>query len=275
MPELPEVETVMRGLIPAMHEKTVRLLDVMRPNLRIPFPDQFAQRLVNRCCLDLSRRGKYILMDIEGGETLVVHLGMSGSFRIISADKPYTAMPHDHVMFHMEGRRIVIYNDPRRFGMMFIVPTGQEQTHTAFAMMGPEPLDDGFNGQILYQSLKSRKTPIKVALLDQSVVAGIGNIYACEALYHAGISPLRPANTITKNEAENLVIAIKTVLHDAIRVGGSSLRDHKQVDGTMGYFQHHFRVYGRTGEKCPETGGMIEKIVQAGRSTFYCTEKQH
>ena len=274
MPELPEVETVMRGLRPVMHSKTVQAMTVSRPDLRIMFPDQFATRLINRRFLNLSRRGKYILMDVEGGETLVVHLGMSGSFRIIPSDKPYTPVAHDHVVFHMEGDKTVIYNDPRRFGMMFMVTTGREYDHAAFAAMGPEPLGNQFNGQILFDRLQSRKTPVKVALLDQSVVAGVGNIYACEALYNAGISPTRPANQVTVTEAENLAAAIKTVLDDAIRSGGSSLRDHKQVDGTMGYFQHHFHVYGREGETCPQTGGTIKRIVQAGRSTFYCAEKQ-
>lgn len=274
MPELPEVETVMRGLTPAMQSKTIQSVQVTRANLRIPFPDQFDRRLVNRRCLNLSRRGKYILIDIDGGDTLVVHLGMSGSFRIIAADTYHHPIAHDHVIFVMEGNKAIIYNDPRRFGMMFLTETGQEHTHPAFASMGPEPLGNGFNGDILWRKLQTRKTPVKVALLDQSVVAGVGNIYACEALYRAGISPLRPADTITADEAENLSLAVKAVLTDAINSGGSSLRDHKLTDGTMGYFQHHFDVYGREGETCRITGGVIQRIVQSGRSTFYCAEKQ-
>lgn len=274
MPELPEVETVMRGLTPVMQGKKVNNAEITRDNLRIPFPDNFANRMSKRQVHGLSRRGKYIFMMLDGDETLVVHLGMSGSFRIIPPHKIYTPVAHDHVRFYMEGDNIVIYNDPRRFGMMFMVKTGEEHAHPAFAAMGAEPLGNHFNGQTLFETLQTRKSPIKTALLDQSVVAGVGNIYACEALYQSGISPLRPANALTKTECENLALAIKNVLNAAILSGGSSLRDHKQVDGTMGYFQHHFHVYGREGEICRETGGIIKRIVQSGRSTFYCAEKQ-
>lgn len=274
MPELPEVETVKRGLEPFMQGKVIQSVCLKRKNLRIPFPPNLKNTVEGKQCLTLRRRGKYMAIDIDGGQSLIVHLGMSGSFRIITDPNAIQIKAHDHVIITMETGTTIIYNDPRRFGMMFTVLTDHENTHPAFAVMGPEPLGNAFNGEALIQKTKNKKSPIKTALLDQSVVAGVGNIYACEALYLAGISPLRPANTLSEEEAETLAAAIKTVLQDAINSGGSSLRDHKQVDGTMGYFQHRFNVYGREGEKCPETGDTILKIVQSGRSTFYCPQKQ-
>lgn len=270
MPELPEVETVRRGLEPHILNKRIASLYLARKNLRIPFPGDMKEKIENRTCLNLRRRGKYIWIDFDNGETLVIHLGMSGSFTI----NPIQTSPHDHVVFTTEDGTRLVYNDPRRFGCMFFVPTGNETLYPGFAVMGPEPLGNDFNAPALVQKLAKRKTPIKTALLDQSVVAGIGNIYACEALYLAGISPLLPASTVKGARAERLVAAIRRVLNDAILSGGSTLRDHKQTDGTMGYFQHHFNVYGRSGEKCPQTNGIIKRIVQSGRSTFYCPAKQ-
>lgn len=274
MPELPEVETVMRGLAPVLNGYKITRLDQRRPDLRIPFPHDFAARLEGKCFLGLRRRGKYILAAIEGGDSLVVHLGMSGSFKILPSGDPVQTGPHDHLILMMENGATVIYNDPRRFGMMFMVATESEENHPAFAAMGPEPLGNGFNGEILACRLKNRSGPVKTALLNQSVIAGIGNIYACEALYMAGISPVRKSSTIAGARAEALAAALKKVLSDAIDSGGSSLRDHKLVNGALGYFQHHFRVYNREGEICPETGDTIKRIVQAGRSTFYCPRKQ-
>lgn len=268
MPELPEVETVKRGLTPVLVGHTLAHLTLNRQNLRIPFPDNM-HTLEGQTCQTIKRRGKYLWLAFDNGQTLVVHLGMSGSFTI----NPDNTSPHDHVIFETPNDRIV-YNDPRRFGMMFLVPTGQEDHHPSFSSMGTEPLGNDFNALTLQSALKSKKSPIKTALLDQSVVAGIGNIYACEALYRSGISPLRAANTLSLARLEYLVTAIRDVLNDAIASGGSSLRDHRQTDGTMGYFQHHFDVYDKEGQTCPITGGIIKRIVQSGRSTFYCPAKQ-
>jgi formamidopyrimidine-DNA glycosylase len=271
MPELPEVETVKRGLEPVLLGMVVKKLTLNRPNLRIPFPDDMALRIEDKKCINLRRRGKYIWMDMEGGDTLVIHLGMSGSFSINNTND---ASPHNHVIFETERGDIITYNDPRRFGMMFFVKTGDEHAHKSFASMGVEPLGNDFHGGNLLSKIEFKKSPIKPALLDQSVVAGVGNIYACEALYRAGISPLKSCDKITVKQADLLVQYIRNVLNDAIESGGSSLRDHKQTDGTMGYFQHQFDVYGREGEKCRETGGVIKRITQSGRSTFYCPQKQ-
>ena len=270
MPELPEVETVRRGLEPALAGKVIQNVTLNRADLRIPFPVNMAADLQNKRCVGLRRRGKYLWIDIENGKTLVSHLGMSGSFTI----NPTKQSKHDHIIITTANNDRIVYNDPRRFGMMFWVETGHEDAHPSFAAMGVEPLGNDFNAPTLMDRLKSKKTPIKTALLDQSVVAGVGNIYACEALYLAGISPFTPANTITPDRAEALVAAIKRVLDDALESGGSSLRDHRQTDGSMGYFQHHFNVYDRAGEKCPLTGDTIIRIVQSGRSTFYCPAKQ-
>jgi len=269
MPELPEVETVKRGLTPFLSDQIITNVTLNRANLRTPFPDNMPQRLKGKKCTTIRRRGKYIWMDLNTAETLVIHLGMSGSFKI----NPATIEKHDHVIFETNTARIV-YNDPRRFGMMFFVTTDKEHMHKAFAKMGPEPLGNDFNGDIFHTRLLSKKSPIKITLLDQNIVAGVGNIYACEALYIAGINPQKPSCDLTLDECDTLSIAIQNVLDKAIESGGSSLRDHKQVDGAMGYFQHHFSVYGREGEKCPETGDVIQKITQSGRSTFYCPLKQ-
>jgi formamidopyrimidine-DNA glycosylase len=270
MPELPEVETVMRGLAPHLTGKTVTKLTLNRKNLRYPFDLNMHQLIENRVCVGLRRRGKYIWMDMDNGHTLVIHLCMSGSFGI----NPKQSNKHDHVEFITEENTRLVYNDPRRFGMMYFVATGDEKSHPSFTKMGVEPLGNGFNATELRQKLKSKETPIKVALLDQSVVAGVGNIYACEALYLSGISPLKPASSIKGERLERLVQSIRRVLTDAIESGGSTLRDHRQTDGTMGYFQHNFKVYDREGDRCQETGGFIKKIVQGGRSTFYCPAKQ-
>lgn len=270
MPELPEVETVKRGLEPVLVGAFFSELALNRANLRYPFPDNMKDRIEGKKCLSLRRRGKYIWMDLDSRETLIIHLGMSGSFTI----NPDKIKKHDHVVFKTNRGDTIVYNDPRRFGFMIFVETGKEEEYKSFSSMGVEPLGNEFHRAELLQKLKNKKTPIKISLLDQSVVAGVGNIYACEALYMAGISPLKSSDKITKPQAEKIVTAIRDVLNSAIQSGGSSLRDHRQTNGTMGYFQHSFKVYDRAGQKCPETGGEIKKITQSGRSTFYCPAKQ-
>lgn len=265
MPELPEVETVKRGLEPVLKGKTLVDLILNRENLRFPFPDNMTTSLRHSKIQNLRRRGKYILIDFANDLTLVVHLGMSGSFAI----NPSEAKKHDHVIFTTNENDRIVYNDPRRFGYMILSDTSTVEGIPSFVSMGVEPLGNHLHSDYLWDKLKARTMPIKVALLDQSIIAGIGNIYACEALYMAGISPLRAANSLQHFELSNLISAIRTVLQSAIESGGSSLRDHRQTDGEMGYFQHNFKVYDRQGEPCPETGCTIKKITQSGRSTFY------
>ncbi len=270
MPELPEVETVRRGLEPVLLGATITKLTLNRANLRYPFDQNLNDVVVDAQCIGLRRRGKYMMMDFDNGYSLIIHLGMSGSFKI----NPDAPAKHDHVIFETTAGDVIIYNDPRRFGFILTIETAKESTYPAFAAMGVEPLGNDFHGRHLFDRLQTKRTPIKTTLLDQSVVAGVGNIYACEALYMAGLSPLRPANDISADDADNLAQAIRDVLTAAIESGGSSLRDHRQTDGTMGYFQHTFNVYDRHGQKCRDTGGEIIRIVQSGRSTFYCPEKQ-
>ncbi|MFN3700477.1 MAG: bifunctional DNA-formamidopyrimidine glycosylase/DNA-(apurinic or apyrimidinic site) lyase [Alphaproteobacteria bacterium] len=289
MPELPEVETVKRGLEPVLSGQRIMRCVLNRENLRYPFEKNFAKIVSGALVKALERRGKYIIIHLDGAANLVVHLGMSGQFRIVPAvrssknNEPSALsepQKHDHVIWEIESGAKVIYNDPRRFGFINFLPqTGWEHS-SHFARMGPEPLGNHFHADALMAALKIRKAPIKIALLDQSVVAGVGNIYASEALFRAGISPLLPACDINSAAAENLVQAIKSVLSDAIAAGGSTLKDYKHTDGGLGYFQHNFSVYDRSGEPCAgcdckldKTGG-IQKIVQGGRSTFYCPQKQ-
>jgi formamidopyrimidine-DNA glycosylase len=279
MPELPEVETVRQGLAGVLEDR--RLVDVraMRPDLRFPFPDGFEDRLRGRRVERLNRRGKFLLVDLDNGTTLIAHLGMSGRFRIYKSDPPELER-HDHVVFEIEGGASVRFNDPRRFGFMDLTDTNTLASYKMLETMGPEPLANDFNGPELAVRLRGRRTPIKAALLDQSVVAGLGNIYVAEALFRAGLSPKRTAATVQGGRAEKLARAIRDVLGDAIAAGGSSLRDHRHPSGELGYFQHSFAVYGREGEACPgcacdlgHTGG-IRRITQSGRSTFYCGRKQ-
>jgi formamidopyrimidine-DNA glycosylase len=271
MPELPEVETVMRGLKPALEGLTINKVELRRSGLRAPFPKDFAVRLSGQRVLALGRRAKYILADISGGETLVIHLGMSGKMGVFPT-RPVLDK-HDHVVLTTDAATIV-FNDPRRFGLMTLVETARLDADPLFAGLGPEPLDTRFGAKVLAAALAGKKTPMKAALLDQSVVAGLGNIYVSEALFRAGISPKRRAGTVTDTAA--LVRAIKAVLNEAIRAGGSTLRDYRRADGSPGYFQHRFKVYGREGEPCPRKGcgGTIRRIVQSGRSTFYCPKCQ-
>lgn len=283
MPELPEVETVRRGLAPAMEGASFVVVETSRPDLRIPFPQRFRQRLEGKRVDWLGRRGKYMTAGLSSGETLVMHLGMTGRFTIRAEGG--RARPglfhrdgtddfaHRHVSFIMEGPKgewRIDYDDPRRFGFMDLVDTASLENSRHFAGMGPEPMGPDFTQGSLKASLSGRSAPIKSALLDQSVVAGLGNIYVCEALFRAKISPRRAAQNITAAKAASLHATIREVLAEAIEAGGSTLRDFAASDGALGYFQHRFRVYDREGEACPACGGAVRRFVQSGRSTFYC-----
>lgn len=272
----------MRGLAPVMQCQVIAQAHVNRPDLRWPFPPQMAQRLTGQTVLELRRRSKYILMDLSGGETLLVHLGMSGRM-LISGDPlgrfvhthPAPAK-HDHVVFDMANKARVTFNDPRRFGAMDLMSTAQGEEHPLLKQIGPEPFGNAFNETYLCAMLTGRKMPIKTALLDQKIIAGLGNIYVCEALFRAGISPLCRAADLSQARVAALVPVIRQVLHEAIEAGGSSLRDFRQADGELGYFQHNFAVYGREGEVCSSDGcaGLISRVVQSGRSSFYCDQCQ-
>ncbi|MDB5734013.1 MAG: Formamidopyrimidine-DNA glycosylase [Alphaproteobacteria bacterium] len=289
MPELPEVETVRLGLLPVLEGHTLTQVETRRGDLRVPFPRDFAARMRGRKVKKLWRRAKYLLADLDSGETLVIHLGMSGRMSVFVEGKArrigsyvYDKAPegagtgkHDHVVFDTDAPARIIFNDHRRFGLMTLVETAHLQTDKLFKDIGIEPLSPGFNTAHLMTSLDGKKTPIKSALLDQRVVAGLGNIYVCEALFRAKISPKRLAGSITKERIGPLVTAIKKVLKDAIAAGGSTLRDHAQATGDPGNFQHRFLVYGREGLPCKlDCPGTVKRIVQAGRSTFYCPKCQ-
>ncbi|MBZ8117521.1 bifunctional DNA-formamidopyrimidine glycosylase/DNA-(apurinic or apyrimidinic site) lyase [Roseovarius sp. LXJ103] len=282
MPELPEVETVRRGLAPVMEGAVIARADVNRPDLRWPFPPDMAARLTGQRVLGLRRRAKYILVDLASDETLLIHLGMSGRM-LISGDPLGQFVhthpapeKHDHVVLHMENGARITFNDPRRFGAMDLFATSAGEAHALLAKLGPEPLGNSFDEAYFAQALSGRNTPVKSALLDQGIVAGLGNIYVCEALFRAGISPLRKAKNLSAKRAAALVPIIRDVLGDAIEAGGSSLRDFRQADGELGYFQHSFDVYGREGEPCRREGcgGSVARIVQSGRSSFYCAQCQ-
>lgn len=276
MPELPEVETVRRGLSPALEGRRVLSVELRRAGLRFPFPPRLAERVAGQTVDRLGRRAKFLLAELSSGETLIMHLGMSGRFSVSGGPlgefhfETGTDPAHDHVVFNVEGGVQVTYNDPRRFGFMELWPTARLSEYPRLAALGPEPLSNGFNAAWLGQVLKGRASPIKAALLDQKTVAGLGNIYVCEALFRAGISPRRKAATVQRGRAEKLAAAINAVIAEAIEAGGSSLRDFAATDGALGYFQHTFRVYDREGADCPACGGPIRRIVQSGRSTFYC-----
>lgn len=280
MPELPEVETVRRGLAPMMEGFRLTKAIVRRPDLRIPFPPRFAERLNGRRVLQLRRRAKYILADLDSGETLVIHLGMTGRMTIYEGALAPPANkdlgPHDHVIFETDAPAHIIFTDHRRFGLMTLVNTEGAEDDRIFVGMGPEPLSNAFNEDVLSAALKGKNTPIKSALLDQRVVAGLGNIYVCEALFRSSISPKRKAASVAGKRSGPLTHAIKTVLMEAIEAGGSTLRDYAKADGSLGYFQHRFAVYGREDEPCSHDScnGTITRIVQSGRSTFYCRKCQ-
>ncbi|MEM9736174.1 MAG: bifunctional DNA-formamidopyrimidine glycosylase/DNA-(apurinic or apyrimidinic site) lyase [Pseudomonadota bacterium] len=280
MPELPEVETVRRGLEPVLAGR--RLVEVVqrRPDLRWPLPERFGERLRGREVQRLRRRSKYLLFDLDGAETWIVHLGMSG--RILIAEEVLGDFhlsaggrdKHDHVEVLTDRGARVTYNDARRFGAMDLWPTEALPEHPWLARLGPEPLGNSFSASALATALAGKATPIKSALLDQRVVAGLGNIYVCEALFRAGIHPTRLAGSISAKRIARLASEVVATLQEAIAAGGSSLRDYRQADGELGYFQHTFRVYDREGERCQVCGTPIRRIVQAGRSTFYCPKCQ-
>jgi len=289
MPELPEVETVRLGLQPVLEGFRLTDVETRRGDLRVPFPRDFVARTKGRKVKQLRRRAKYILADLDSGETLVIHLGMSGRMSVYTREKQrrigsyvYDKAPegagngkHDHVVFETDAPARIIFNDHRRFGLMALVDTERLEEDKLFKDIGIEPLSEKFNTAYLAKMLEGKKTPIKSALLDQRLVAGLGNIYVCEALFRSGISPKRLAGSIKKERIAPLVTAIKKVLKDAIAAGGSTLRDHAQATGDPGNFQHHFLVYGREGRPCKlGCKGTVKRIVQAGRSTFYCPKCQ-
>ncbi|MFK7839783.1 MAG: bifunctional DNA-formamidopyrimidine glycosylase/DNA-(apurinic or apyrimidinic site) lyase [Bdellovibrionales bacterium] len=277
MPELPEVEIVKRGIETAVfagHDsEVIQSLVFNRPNLRLPLPQDLPKQIKGQAFSQFYRRGKYIIALCENGHGFILHLGMSGVVKIIPRGELYESIKHDHVVFKMKNGAHLVFNDPRRFGFLKAVSEDTWQEDSAIAAMGPEPLSNDFNGPILAKALMDKRTPIKTALLDQSVVAGIGNIYACEALYMAGISPQRLATNVRGKRAERLAQAIITVLKKAIESGGSSLKDYYHADGSLGYFQHSFQVYDREGDMI-DGQFPVKRIVQAGRSTFYCPAKQ-
>ncbi|WP_181700757.1 bifunctional DNA-formamidopyrimidine glycosylase/DNA-(apurinic or apyrimidinic site) lyase [Chthonobacter albigriseus] len=288
MPELPEVETVRRGLAPVMEGAIIQTVDLRRPDLRFPFPADFAARLIGRRIDGLGRRAKYLVADLDDGAVLLMHLGMSGSFRIERADD--TASPgvfhrarsrdiaHDHVTFHLSGGVDVVYNDPRRFGFMALTDREHLPDHPLMRHLGREPTGNDLDAAFLAGAFRGKGTSLKAALLDQTLVAGLGNIYVCEALWRARLSPNRTAGTLVRKDGraterlDRLAVAIRAVIADAIAAGGSSLRDYMQADGALGYFQHRFAVYDREGDPCPreDCSGVVRRIVQSGRSTFHC-----
>jgi formamidopyrimidine-DNA glycosylase len=278
MPELPEVETVRRGLIPRMVGHRIVKLHQRRRDLRVPLPKRFADQVEGRTIEAIDRRAKYLLIRLDSGQTLIVHLGMSGRMTLhdakSAAEHPFEK--HDHVVFELDDGWQVRFNDARRFGLMLLAPTEGVARHKAFKGLGPEPLDESFDGAALAARLKGRKTPIKAALLDQKTLVGVGNIYACEALFLSGISPRRSAHTVQGARADKLVASIKKVLLRSIDDGGSTLRDHVQPGGELGYFQTRFNVYDRFGIVCPTPGcgKTVKRLVQSGRSTFYCARCQ-
>ena len=282
MPELPEVETVLRGISPILEGNQIDYAQVNRPDLRKPFPNNLAKRLKNRKINFLHRRSKYILIDLSGGETLVMHLGMSG--RIIISQKvagtfhhnTNHSQKHDHFVLHLKDNHQLTFNDPRRFGVIDLLRTENLELSSMLSQIGPEPLSNSFNEAYFVSTLRVKKTNIKSALLDQRVVAGLGNIYVCEALFRAGISPKRQALRISHKKLSSLVPIIKEILLEAISSGGSSLRDFRNASGDLGYFQHSFDVYGREDQDCynTECDSKIKRITQAGRSSFYCSNCQ-
>jgi formamidopyrimidine-DNA glycosylase len=286
MPELPEVETVRRGLGPVLAGARLARVEARRPDLRFPLPEGFVQRLTGARIERLERRAKYLLAPLDRGDTLVMHLGMTGRFEVAGAggrERPgqfvLAQAPdprHAHVVFETEAGVLVTFYDPRRFGYMDLLPTEALEAHPWFAALGPEPLGPGFDAAYLKRAFAGRRAPVKAALLDQRVVAGLGNIYVCEALFRAGIDPERAAGAIAARKLQALVQIIRAVLCEAIEAGGSTLRDFASAEGSLGYFQHRFQVYGREGEPCLKPGckGRVERIVQSGRSTFACSRCQ-
>jgi len=276
MPELPEVETVVRGLANRITDRRIVRLDLQRGDLRWPIPRGLRRKTEGRLIEAVRRRAKYILIHLEGGGVLLMHLGMSGRLTVVNAGDRTPPELHDHVVFTLDDGTRIRFNDQRRFGVLDYLRENALEQHPLLRELGPEPLDPGFTGEVLAASLTGKRTPLKAALLDQQIVAGLGNIYVSEVLYHAGLSPRRLARTVTLERAGRLVQAIREVLGRAIAAGGSSLRNYVQASGELGYFQHQWAVYGREGEPCPgcDCGGGIRRIVQSNRSTFYFVKRQ-
>lgn len=278
MPELPEVETIRKGLAKTLKNRRIKAVQLRREGLRNLFCSGFARTLEGRRVLGFRRRAKYILADLEGGYVWLIHLGMSGSFRTSPAAKPLTPEKHDHVVITFDDGTALAYHDPRRFGQMDVFEAPCETTHPSLKNIGPEPLEKNFDGASLAKRLSGKKTAVKVALLDQRVVAGVGNIYACEALYRAGIDPRKSAGLVKGAKADALARAIKDVMREALASGGSTLRNHRQLDGSTGYFQHSFDVYGHAGQPCGhctcQKKSCVRSIVQGGRTSFFCPVKQ-
>ena len=294
MPELPEVETVRLGLQPVLEDATIERAEIRRENLRFPFPDQLARRLAGRHVVGLGRRAKYLLADLDDGMVLVMHLGMSGSFRVVKKEEQHLIgeesfhmargkrPQHDHVVLHLTSGASILYNDPRRFGFFDLIERVSLAEHPYFVKLGVEPVGNALSAQYLAEKFADKRTPLKSALLDQHIIAGLGNIYVCEALFRSGLDPRRAAGTlVTKAGKASAKLAlltdeIRATIAEAIAAGGSTLRDHTRADGSLGYFQHRFKVYDREGDPCPNEAcsGVIERITQSGRSTFFCPKCQ-
>ena len=284
MPELPEVETVRRGLVPAMQGKRILRVETRRKDLRFPFPANFNQRVSGARMNHLGRRAKYLVGELSTGEALIMHLGMTGRFTV-SGPKPKKKPgkfhreagedgKHDHVVFEMQGGTEVVFNDARRFGFMELWPAGELESYPGFEGLGPEPISNEFSAAYLEEAFDGKKAPVKAALLDQRMVAGLGNIYVSEALFRAGISPKKLAGSIKPDKLGRLAAEVRNVINEAIEAGGSTISDFAAADGELGYFQHRFRVYDKAGEPCPACARPIRRMVQSGRSTFYCASCQ-
>lgn len=279
MPELPEVETVRRGLEPVMTGQKIEDIILHRADLRVPFPKNMASILKGLRIKRLSRRAKYLMIHMDGGKIMVVHLGMSGQMTSVKSLKTYERLKHDHMIISFKNGGGVVFNDARRFGLVYLIDEVDAPSHIAFHHLGPEPLSNEFSGPVLQEKLKKRTIAIKPAIMDQETVVGVGNIYASEALHDAGVSPLKKSSDLKAPQAERLVASIRKVLNSAIEAGGSTLKDYRKSDGTLGCFQHRFSVYDREGEPCAICAAngkksYIHKIVQAGRATYYCPKCQ-
>ncbi len=278
MPELPEVETVKRGIAPALEGNVISFAEKFRPNLRIAMPEDFSERLTGKRVAKLHRRSKYILIEMEDGLVIILHLGMSGKVTLYNraTDTIPERGKHDHVILETDKGIRLVYTDPRRFGIITFTHVDEADNHKLLAGIGPEPLGNDFNSDTLKRAFENKKSPIKTALLDQRIVAGLGNIYVCEVLWRVGIHPATAAHKITPDQIEIIVPTIRTVLLEAIEAGGSTLKDYARADGELGYFQHSFRAYGREKEPCLNEAcdGTIERITQSGRSTFFCSACQ-
>jgi len=272
MPELPEVETVRRGLTPLLEGQQIVRVQQNRDKIRIPIPKDFVSRVEGQKVTHTERRAKYIRVYLDSGDVMIIHLGMSGRIKLIAAGNPADVEKHDHVIWETARGDMIIYNDPRRFGIITICAEDELADHDLFCKMGPEPLGNEFHADYLAEKFQGRKVPVKNLLLDQRIVVGLGNIYVCEALFYAGISPMEQGGNVPREKIDILVPIIRDVLDKAIAAGGSTLKDYAQVDGELGYFQHQFATYGREGELCQTKGcqSLIERITQSGRSTFYC-----